>query len=83
MIGWVANTGTGTEFLGLMESSGTATIASLLFSLVGREPACLAIGTLHFGTAGQVVMTPAPLALLGVGGLGLSLMRCIHPPATA
>jgi hypothetical protein len=79
VIGAVANTGLGIEFLGLVESTGAATISGLLFSLVGSEPAGFAIDNVRFGVQGQVIVPtvpePATLALLGAGLLGLGLAR--------
>lgn len=86
VIGSVSNVGLGIEFLGLVESGGTATIAGLLFSLVGSEPAGFAIDNLRFGAGGQVVTPvpePATLGLLAAGLLGLGLMRRTRPQTTA
>lgn len=77
VLGSVTNTGTGIEFLGLVDAGGNATIAGLLFSLVGSEPAGFAIDNVRFGQQGQVVVnTPEPgtLALFGLGLAGLGLM---------
>jgi PEP-CTERM motif len=82
VIGSVTNEGTGIEFLGLVTDDGSASIAGLLFSLVGAERAGFAIDNLRFGTAGQVidpnkVPEPATLLLVGlaVAALGASSRR--------
>ncbi len=54
VIGSVSNIGTGIEFLGLATADRTETIAGLLFSLVGAEPAGFAIDNVRFGTSGQI-----------------------------
>lgn len=73
VIGSVTNTGLGIEFLGLVEANGTATIAGLLFSLVGPEPAGFAIDNVRFGLPGEVVVPePMSLALFGLGLAGLA-----------
>lgn len=78
-LGSVTNAGLGIEFLGLVTDNGSATIAGLLFSLVGNEPAGFAIDNVRFGTAGQVIVPPQPggvpeptsLALVGVALAGV------------
>jgi hypothetical protein len=80
ILGSVMNTGLGIEFLGLVTDDGTASIAGLLFSLVGPEPAGFAIDNLRFGQPGQVVVPggvpePATLLLLGAALIGLGAMR--------
>lgn len=78
VIGSVTNEALGIEFLGLVTENGQASIAGLLFSLVGSEPAGFAIDNLRFGAAGQVVVpgnpnaVPVPAALpLFASALGL------------
>jgi len=77
LLGRVSNERIGIEFLGLVTDDGAATIAGLLFSLVGSEPAGFAIDNVRFGTAGQVtipgaVPEPASLALVGAALLGMA-----------
>lgn len=59
ILGTISNEGLGIEFLGLATQDGSATIAGLLFSLSGNEPAGFAIDNVRFGTAGQVVIPPS------------------------
>lgn len=83
MLGQVANTALGIEFLGLVTSDGSEQIAGLLFSLVGDEPAGFGIDNLRFGLAGQVtvptdpngVPEPATLALSAFALLGAAAAR--------
>jgi hypothetical protein len=80
VIGSVTNARTGIEFLGLVTEDGSATIAGLLFSLVGAEPAGFAIDNVRFGRAGDIVNPnpvpePATLSLLGLGLLGAAAAR--------
>jgi hypothetical protein len=73
VLGSVTNTGLGNEFLGLVTDDGTASIAGLLFSLVGPEPAGFGIDNLRFGVQGQVVVPePMSMALFGLGLVGLA-----------
>lgn len=70
LLGQTANTGTGIEFLGLVTDDGSESIAGLLFSLIGPEPAGFAIDNLRFGLAGQIdpppgQKVPAPLPVVG------------------
>lgn len=63
-----------------MTQDGSERIAGLLFSLVGNEPAGFAIDNLRFGRTGQVVAPgqipePSTLVLLGIGLLGLAVIR--------
>ena len=82
VIGSVTNNQTGDEFLGLVTSDNSATIAGLLFSLVGDEPAGFDVDNIRFGVAGQVIVTPptttpepVSLALLGTGLVSLAAAR--------
>lgn len=63
VIGSVTNQGLGIEFLGLVTDTGEASIAGLLFSLIGSEPAGFAIDNLIFGQAGQVIVPENPNAV--------------------
>jgi hypothetical protein len=73
VLGSVTNTGLGIEFLGLVTDDGTASIAGLLFSLVGPEPAGFGIDNVRFGVQGQVVVPePVTLGLFGLGLIGLA-----------
>ncbi len=88
VIGQVANTQEGVEFLGLVTSDNSATISGLLFSLVGDEPAGFDVDSIRFGVAGQVinpgnpVPEPATAALLMTGVAGIGLMRRRAPRAS-
>lgn len=80
LLGRVTNEALGIEFLGLVTDDGSATIAGLLFSLVGAEPAGFAIDNVRFGTAGQVIVPgqvpePTSLALVGAALAGLAAAR--------
>jgi hypothetical protein len=79
VLGSVTNTGLGIEFLGLVTDDGTESIAGLLFSLVGPEPAGFAIDNLRFGARGQInvpgVPEPTTLGLLGLGLMGVAAAR--------
>lgn len=76
VLGSVTNTGLGIEFLGLVTDDNTASIAGLLFSLVGPEPAGFGIDNLRFGVQGQVVVPePVSLGLIGLGLIGLAAAR--------
>jgi hypothetical protein len=79
ILGSVTNIGLGIEFLGLVTDDGSNSIAGLLFSLVGAEPAGFAIDNLRFGTGDQItppgVPEPATLLLLGSGVAGLIARR--------
>lgn len=71
VIGSVSNTALGIEFLGLATADGSESIAGLLFSLVGAEPAGFAIDNVRFAAAGQVVGVrgPEPVPANNVAGL--------------
>lgn len=81
VIGAVSNNGLGIEFLGLVTSDGSASIAGLQFSLVGPEPAGFAIDNARFGKAGEVVVPSIPepetyaLLLAGLGSIAAAV-RC-------
>ena len=49
LIGSVANTITGIEFLGLVTDDNTASIAGVFLDLIGNEPAGFAIDNIRFG----------------------------------
>ena len=76
LLGTIANTGLGIEFLGLVTTDGSNQIAGLQFSLVGAEPAGYAIDNLRFGKSGQVIVPGVPepetyaMMLLGLGAIG-------------
>ncbi len=76
LIGSVANTGLGIEFLGLV--SDQADIAGVFLDLVGAETDGFAIDSIRFGKRGEVVVPPADGAIpipagfpLLAGGLAL------------
>ncbi len=73
-IGQVTNEGTGIEFLGLVTSDSSETIAGLQFSIFGSEPAGFAIDNLRFGTADEIdnpnPTMPEPHSALGLLALG-------------
>lgn len=75
VIGSVLNTQLGIQFLGLVTDDQSETIAGLLFSLVGAEPAGFGIDNLRFGGRGQVIpgTIPEPSSV-GLGLLGLGLL---------
>ncbi len=63
LLGTVSNTGTGIEFLGLVDAAGLASIAGVFLDLVGSEPQGFAIDNIRFGVAGQVVIPDDPSAI--------------------
>lgn len=79
LIGSVANTVTGVEFLGLVTDDGSEAIAGVFLDLVGSEPFGFAIDNIRFGTLGDIdididngeVPSPGTLALIGLGLAGL------------
>lgn len=82
ILGTVANTGLGIEFLGLV--SQNADIAGVFLDLVGSEPAGFAVDSIRFGNRDQVVLPAVPLpaalplfgtALAGLAGLKLRRRR--------
>lgn len=82
VLGTVSNTQIGDEFLGLVTSDGTASIAGLQFHLVGDEPAGFDVDNIRFGVGNQVIIpggvTPEPssLLLMGTGLLSIpALLR--------
>ncbi len=81
ILGTISNESLGIEFLGLATQDGSATIAGLLFSLTGDEPAGFAIDNVRFGTAGQVVIPgndvpePSSIALLVAALAALAMAR--------
>ena len=79
LIGSVANTVTGIEFLGLVTDDQTASIAGVFLDLVGAEPAGFAIDNIRFGGIGDIrvdeIPEPTTIAMLALGLAGLSLRR--------
>ncbi|WP_299075373.1 PEP-CTERM sorting domain-containing protein [uncultured Paraglaciecola sp.] len=79
LIGSVANTVTGIEFLGLVTDDQTASIAGVFLDLVGAEPAGFAIDNIRFGGVDDIDVTgipePSTLLLLVPTLLGLRLLR--------
>lgn len=76
-LGFVTNTGTGIEFLGLVTDNKAEDIHGLIFSLVGDEPAGFAIDNLYFGASDQIVVPPTGVpepAELGMFGFGALLV---------
>ena len=69
VIGSVTNPTTGDVFLGLVTADHSATIAGLLFSLVGDEPEGFDVDNIQFGVGAQVVApgTPEPWHSAGPG----------------
>jgi hypothetical protein len=81
VIGSVTNPTTGDVFLGLVTADHSATIAGLLFSLVGDEPFGFDVDNIQFGVGSQVVApgTPEPstwaMMLAGFAGMGYVAYR--------
>jgi hypothetical protein len=79
LLGQTLNMGTGIEFLGLATTDGSESIAGLLFSLVGPEPAGYAIDNVRFGLKGEfdppISQAPAPLPALGIAAAFGSIRR--------
>ena len=82
LLGSVANSVTGIEFLGLVTDDATAVIAGVFLDLIGAEPAGFAIDNIRFGLVSDVnprpdVPLPAalPMMLIAIGGLGLLRRR--------
>jgi hypothetical protein len=77
LLGTVANTGLGIEFLGLITDDGLPQIAGVFLELIGNEPAGFAIDNIRFGQAEDIAPIPLPAALpMLLGALGLlGLMR--------
>lgn len=78
IIGSVANTKEGIEFLGLLTADGSAKIAGVFLDLVGNEPAGFAIDNLRFAQTGDQlvqVSEPSLLALFGLGVLFVARRR--------
>jgi hypothetical protein len=81
LLGTVANTGLGIEFLGLVTNDGQNRIAGVFLDLVGAEPAGFAIDNLRFGVRGQVVTPGIPepatwaMMILGFGMVGTAMRR--------
>lgn len=61
VIGSVKNNQIGLEFLGLVTSDKSASIAGLQFSLVGNESFGFAIDDVRFGAGGSIVVPSVPL----------------------
>ena len=81
LIGSVANTVFGIEFLGLVTDNQIASIAGVFLDLVGAEPAGFAIDNIRFGSVNDINVpgtpVPEPYALLifAVGMIGLGVFR--------
>ncbi|WP_232787991.1 PEP-CTERM sorting domain-containing protein [Paraglaciecola sp. MB-3u-78] len=78
LIGSVANTVTGIEFLGLVTDDNTASIAGVFLDLVGSEPAGFAIDNIRFGGVDDINVEDVPepatylIMVLGLAGLVVS-----------
>jgi hypothetical protein len=76
---------TGVEFLGLVTLDNSASIAGLLFHLVGAEPAGFDVDDIRFGLGDQIIVPPTgggvpepttwAMMVIGVGGPGAVLRR--------
>jgi hypothetical protein len=79
LIGSVANTVTGIEFLGLVTDDNTASIAGVFLDLVGAEPAGFAIDNIRFGGVDDIdiidVPEPATYLIMALGLAGLAVSR--------
>jgi hypothetical protein len=79
LLGTVANTQLGIEFLGLVSTDPSQGIAGVFLDLVGSEPAGFAIDNLRFGVRGQVEVPVIPepstwaMMILGFGAVGAAL----------
>ncbi|MCL2525331.1 MAG: PEP-CTERM sorting domain-containing protein, partial [Betaproteobacteria bacterium] len=62
ILGTVVNNGLGIEFLGLVTSDKSETIAGVFLDLVGPEPAGFAIDSLRFGHS-NVISIPEPFSI--------------------
>lgn len=79
VIGSVANTVTGIEFLGLATDDNTASIAGVFLDLVGDEPAGFAIDNIRFGQVSDLdvgqIPEPHILAVFAMGIAGMMFGR--------
>lgn len=78
VLGSVVNQSLGIEFFGLATIDGTATIAGVLFSIVGLEPAGYAIDNLTMALSGQITVPIFPR-----DGFTYTLTGNYAPPATS
>lgn len=83
LLGSVANTQTGIEFLGLVSDDNTARIAGVFLDLVGAEPAGFAIDNIRFGSVSDLnidtdntsVPEPSSFAIFALGMMGFVSRR--------